>query len=90
MGENLARLKFVSGTVVGHTDSSGSEEYNQRLSEARAASVATYLEGKGISQGRLLSSGAGESEPVSDNSTAEGRAANRRVVLSRTDCAKPN
>lgn len=90
VAENLTRLKFVSGTVVGHTDSSGSEEYNQQLSERRAQSVATYLEGKGIAVGRLAASGAGESEPVADNATAEGRAQNRRVVLKRTDCDSPN
>jgi OOP family OmpA-OmpF porin len=90
MAENLVRLKFVSGTVVGHTDSSGTDEYNQRLSEARAATVANYLEDKGIASGRLTASGAGESEPISDNRTAEGRAENRRVVLKRTDCDKPN
>lgn len=87
---NLARLKFVSGTVVGHTDSTGSEAHNQALSERRAQSVVAYLEGKGIAAGRLTASGAGESEPIADNTTAEGRAQNRRVVLSRTDCDKPN
>jgi len=90
VAENLTRLKFVSGTVIGHTDSSGSDEYNQRLSERRAQSVATYLEGKGIAVGRLATSGAGESEPVADNDTADGRAQNRRVVLKRTDCENSN
>ncbi|MEQ1801329.1 MAG: OmpA family protein [Gammaproteobacteria bacterium] len=87
---NLTRLKFVSGTVIGHTDSSGSEAYNQGLSERRAQSVATYLEGKGIAQGRLKITGAGESEPIADNKTKDGRAQNRRVVLKRTDCDAPN
>jgi len=87
---NLTRLKFVSGTVVGHTDSSGSDAYNQALSERRARAVAAYLEGKGIAVGRLAATGAGESEPIADNATAEGRAQNRRVVLKRTDCDKPN
>jgi len=86
---NLAKLKFISGTVIGHTDSSGSDAYNQKLSERRAQSVATYLEGKGIGAGRLAVSGKGESEPVADNATKEGRAQNRRVVLRRTDCDKP-
>jgi OOP family OmpA-OmpF porin len=84
--ENLKRLKFVSGTVVGHTDSSGPDAYNQKLSERRAAAVAKYLEERGIATGRMSVSGAGESEPVADNKTAEGRAQNRRVVLKRTDC----
>ncbi len=88
--EQLTRLKFVAGTVVGHTDSSGPDAYNQKLSQRRAETVASYLEGKGIAVGRLSSSGAGESEPVGDNKTKEGRAQNRRVVLKRTDCDKPN
>jgi outer membrane protein OmpA-like peptidoglycan-associated protein/opacity protein-like surface antigen len=90
VAENLKRLNFVSGTVVGHTDSSGSDAYNQQLSERRAQSVADYLEGKGIAAGRLKASGAGESQPVADNSTPEGRAQNRRVVLQRTDCEQAN
>jgi len=53
VAENLTRLKFVSGTVGGHTDSSGTEAYNQKLSERRAETVATYLQGKGIAVGRL-------------------------------------
>jgi OOP family OmpA-OmpF porin len=87
---NLTKLKFVSGTVVGHTDSTGSDAYNQGLSERRAQTVATYLEGKGIAAGRLAVKGAGESEPVADNATKDGRALNRRVVLKRTDCDAPN
>jgi outer membrane protein len=89
VAETLTRLKFVSGTVVGHTDSTGSEAYNQRLSERRAQSVASYLEGKGIAVGRLTATGAGESQPIADNGTREGRAQNRRVVLTRTDCDAP-
>ncbi len=89
LAETLTRLKFMSGTVVGHTDSSGSEAYNQALSERRAQTVADYLQAKGTGGGRLAVSGAGESEPVADNSTAEGRAQNRRVVLKRTDCEAP-
>ena len=87
---NLTKLKFISGTVVGHTDSTGSDAYNQGLSERRAAAAAKYLEGKGIGAGRLKVSGAGESQPIADNKTAEGRAQNRRVVLKRTDCDAPN
>jgi OOP family OmpA-OmpF porin len=89
VAERLTQLKFVSGTVVGHTDSTGSEAYNQRLSERRAQSVASYLEGKGIAVGRLTATGAGESQPIADNGTREGRAQNRRVVLTRTDCDAP-
>jgi outer membrane protein len=89
MATNLSRLQFVAGMVVGHTDSSGAEAYNQQLSERRAAAVVKYLESKGISAGRLTASGAGENEPIADNATAEGRALNRRVVLTRTDCGSP-
>jgi len=68
--------------VAGFTDSTGSESYNQALSEKRAASVATYLKGKGILDARFEVVGFGESNPTADNSTAEGRSLNRRVELS--------
>jgi len=90
VAETLTRLKFVSGTVIGHTDSTGPTEYNQALSERRARAVADYLETRGIAPGRLAVSGAGENEPIADNRTAEGRALNRRVVLRRTDCDQAN
>ncbi len=67
--------------VAGHTDSAGSEGYNQGLSERRAASVHDYLVGAGIAEERLSSRGYGESQPIADNDTDEGRAENRRVVL---------
>lgn len=88
--ERLTQLKFVSGTVTGHTDSIGTEAYNQSLSEQRAQTVSDYLQDKGIGVGRLEVSGAGESQPVADNDSKEGRAQNRRVVLKRTDCEKSN
>ena len=81
-----ARLKFVEGTVEGHTDSEGDADYNLQLSERRAQAVADYLEAKGVAVGRLTAKGIGESQPMADNDTAEGRAQNRRVVLRRTDC----
>jgi outer membrane protein len=86
LAAELQRLTFIRGTIVGHTDGIGSVAYNQALSERRARAVVQYLESKGIERGRLQSSGAGKSQPVADNSTDEGRALNRRVVLSRTDC----
>jgi outer membrane protein OmpA-like peptidoglycan-associated protein len=67
--------------VIGHTDSVGGEAYNQRLSEARARSVAEYLASQGTLPARLLIAGMGESQPVSSNATADGRARNRRVNL---------
>ncbi len=69
--------------VVGHTDSTGSEAYNQKLSEARAKSVMNYFISKGVSASRLSASGRGESSPVADNKTKEGRAQNRRIELHR-------
>ncbi|MFA0086751.1 OmpA family protein [Vibrio sp. 10N.261.51.F12] len=67
--------------IVGYTDSSGPEEVNQRISEERAESIAAYLESKGIERSRMTVSGMGESNPIADNSTSEGRAQNRRVEL---------
>jgi len=80
----MGRLKdasVVSVKVVGHTDSVGTDEYNQKLSERRAYSVATFLLSQGLAPEKLTSQGMGESQPVSDNSTDEGRAQNRRVEL---------
>ena len=66
-------------TIIGHTDSIGSEEYNQGLSERRAQSAATFLEGLGITD--ITTSGMGESQPIADNGTKEGRAQNRRIEV---------
>lgn len=87
---NLTVLGFVGGTVEGHTDSEGDEDYNIRLSERRAKAAADYLEAKGIAPGRIKVVGMGESMPIADNATEEGRAQNRRVVLRREDCDAPN
>ena len=65
----------------GHTDSTGSDEYNQQLSERRAYAVRSYLTGQGIDPDRILAEGYGEAYPVADNGTAEGRDRNRRVDL---------
>jgi len=65
--------------VVGHTDSSGSEAYNMTLSKNRAYAVTNYLINKGLSSGRFTTNWFGETQPMHDNSTAEGRAKNRRV-----------
>ena len=67
--------------VAGHTDSTGSEAYNQQLSERRAGTVAEYLRTRGILADRLITVGAGEARPIASNETAEGRALNRRVEL---------
>lgn len=68
--------------VAGHTDSVGSFDSNQSLSERRANTVAQYMVSKGIVRDRTIVVGAGENMPVADNNTAEGRALNRRVELS--------
>lgn len=70
--------------IVGHTDSQGDEAYNQRLSEDRAESVKSYLVKKGVGEISITAEGKGESEPIADNNTAEGREKNRRVVFSVT------
>ena len=67
--------------VNGHTDSTGSVEYNMGLSSRRATSVAAYLEAQGIARDRLFTQGFGPHYPVADNATAEGRQLNRRVEL---------
>jgi len=69
-------------TVEGHTDSVGTDAYNQKLSERRAAAVVKYLESVGVPAGKLTSVGYGESDPVATNDTPEGRAKNRRVEFS--------
>ncbi len=74
------RPDVKSMSVIGHTDSTGSDAYNQRLSERRAAAVADYLRNSGASI-RFISSGRGESQPIADNETEAGRARNRRVEL---------
>ncbi|PIZ31818.1 MAG: hypothetical protein COY40_00995 [Alphaproteobacteria bacterium CG_4_10_14_0_8_um_filter_53_9] len=67
--------------IVGHTDSVGSDNYNQDLSLRRAQNVATYLIGKGVLGGRLFVRGMGESAPIASNATEDGRAQNRRVEV---------
>lgn len=67
--------------AVGHTDSIGTEAYNQKLSIRRAEAVKAYLVSKGITADRVYTEGKGESQPVADNKTAEGRAKNRRVEV---------
>lgn len=71
----------ASVKVIGFTDSVGSDSYNQRLSERRASGVAEYLTSQGLAPNKVTSQGRGESEPVADNDTDEGRSRNRRVEL---------
>lgn len=71
----------VNIEVAGHTDNRGSDKYNMKLSQRRAEAVRTYLISKGIAADRLTAKGYGESQPVADNATDEGRFKNRRVEL---------
>ena len=85
VAESLAAYPEVNVEIQGHTDSTGSAAYNLDISSRRAVSVRTYLLGKGIAPERLTAVGYGEDLPIADNGTKEGRAANRRVELVRTN-----
>jgi len=77
---NAEQCSSMRISVVGHTDSGGSDEYNQGLSERRAASVVAYLvQEQNVDIARISAEGMGETSPVADNATPEGRAANRRI-----------
>ncbi len=77
----MNRHSSLKVEIAGHTDSQGPEDYNLGLSQRRAQSVANYLSAHGVDAGRMKAKGYGESQPVADNSTEAGRAANRRVEL---------
>jgi OOP family OmpA-OmpF porin len=80
----VGKIKGVNLEViiaVGHTDSVGTDAYNQKLSVARAEAVKAYLVSKGVEKNRVYTEGKGEKQPVADNKTAEGRAKNRRVEI---------
>ena len=82
--EALAKIRGVDLEMViatGHTDSVGTDAYNQKLSERRAAAVKDYLVSKGIPSAKVTTIGKGESQPVATNKTAEGRQKNRRVDI---------
>ena len=81
LADVVIRYGKTTLTIVGHTDSVGSEEYNQKLSEDRSLSVARYLEAKDVNPMRLATLGKGESDPVASNGTESGRQANRRVEI---------
>lgn len=81
LARSLNQYPNTDALVVGHTDSTGSEDYNQTLSERRANSVATYLAQQGIAPSRMQISGMGESQPVASNANEAGRQQNRRVEI---------
>ncbi|MGC4252026.1 MAG: OmpA family protein [Sphingobium sp.] len=77
----LAQYPKTYIDVYGHTDSDGSDAYNQGLSERRAQSVANYLTSHGVQSARIATRGFGETQPIASNTTEEGKAANRRVEI---------
>lgn len=81
VANTLSQYDKTTIEVKGYTDNVGSSSYNQRLSQQRAASVANYLSGQGVSRTRLQTRGYGMSNPIASNSTDAGRAQNRRVEI---------
>jgi OOP family OmpA-OmpF porin len=84
LDELIGKIKGINLEViiaVGHTDSVGSNSYNQKLSVKRSESVKAYLVSKGIEKNRVYTEGKGETQPVADNKTSDGRAKNRRVEI---------
>ena len=84
LGKLVQILKDYPDTnieIQGHTDSNGSDDYNMKLSQRRATEVSSYLRTKGVAPSRLTTKGYGETAPVADNGTDEGRAQNRRVTF---------
>lgn len=81
VADTLSRYEKSYVDVLGHTDSTGSDAYNQALSERRAESVANFLANSGVQRARLATRGYGESQPIASNATEQGRAANRRVEI---------
>jgi outer membrane protein OmpA-like peptidoglycan-associated protein len=90
MAATLAQYDKTVIEVAGHTDSVGSDTYNQQLSERRANSVASYLSHNGVSRTRMVTVGAGESHPVASNDTDAGRAQNRRVEITIVPVTEEN
>ena len=77
----MAKVDVEMVIATGHTDSIGTDKYNQRLSERRANTVKEYMVSKGIPAAKITTLGKGESQPVATNKTKEGRAKNRRVDI---------
>ncbi|NKJ49058.1 hypothetical protein CIC12_20435 [Burkholderia sp. SG-MS1] len=81
LAQTMQQNPEIVASVVGHTDSTGSPQYNQTLSVNRAQSVTGYLAQRGIAPQRLSATGMGQTQPIGDNNTEAGRAANRRVEI---------
>ena len=81
VAQQVRGIELETIIAVGHTDSIGTEAYNQKLSERRAASVKAYLVSLGIDPNRIYTEGKGKLQPIASNKTKEGRAQNRRVEI---------
>jgi OOP family OmpA-OmpF porin len=81
LADKVKAINLEVVIAIGHTDSIGSDAYNQKLSVRRAESVKAYLVSKGVEPNRIYTEGKGKSQPIADNRTAEGRAKNRRVEI---------
>ncbi len=81
LAEILKKYEDTDMVIAGHTDSDGRAEYNQRLSEDRARTVASLLRERGVSADRMMATGYGEEQPVASNETVEGKQQNRRVEI---------
>lgn len=89
VAQTLASYNQTYIDVLGHTDSTGSDAYNQALSDRRAQSVADYLAGRGVARARIGTRGYGESQPIASNETDAGRAENRRVEIKVVPVTQP-
>jgi outer membrane protein OmpA-like peptidoglycan-associated protein len=85
VAESLVANDSIKVQVAGHTDNTGSAAVNARLSKQRAEAVRQFLIAHGVAEDRLTAKGFGPSKPIASNKTAEGRAQNRRVELTRTN-----
>lgn len=90
VSQTLASYNQTYIDVLGHTDSTGSDAYNQALSERRAQSVAAYLSGHGVDRARMGIRGYGESQPIASNDTDLGRSENRRVEIKVVPITQPS
>lgn len=84
LAPQLKGFQIESIVVTGHTDNTGGPQMNQKLSERRAEAVNAYLVGRGVDGSKIQTVGRGETDPIADNKTAEGRARNRRVHVDVT------
>lgn len=81
LASSLGKYPNTDVLIVGHTDATGADEYNQGLSERRASAAATYLSQEGVPRARVRAVGRGETEPIAANDSEAGRAKNRRVEI---------